>query len=66
LNEITPGNIFQITIRKKIVVDKDDATQKLKIPLDVKLEKEIDYYHEKLPNRQIKEKYGLYGIHMLV
>lgn len=64
MKEISPGNIFQITIQKKPVMS--DDKQKLKIPLDVILEKEINYYHEKLPNREIKEKYGLHGIHMLV
>jgi len=63
--EITPGNIFQITIQKKIIAD-ENQKRKLKIPLDVKLEKEIDYYHEKLPNREITEKYALHGIYMLV
>jgi hypothetical protein len=61
--ELTNGNIFQITIEKKTV---PSINQKLKIPIDVFLEKEIDYYYDKLPNRQIKHKYGLHGIHMLV
>lgn len=46
----------------------DNISEKksLKIPLDVKLEKEIDYYNEKVGSREIKEKYALHGIYMLV
>lgn len=63
-DEIPTGNIFQITIQKKPVVHKEK--QKLKIPINVILEKEIDYYNEKLYPRKTKEMYALNGIHMLI
>jgi hypothetical protein len=62
--ELMTGNLLQITIQKK--VNASEVISKLKIPMDVILEKEIDYFHEKLPGREIKLKYGFHGIHMLI
>lgn len=60
---LSEGYIFQIIIQKKPSKPLRDVH--LKIPLDVLLEREIDYYHEKIPDRHIQHKYVLHGIYMI-
>lgn len=64
---LSQGYIFQITIQKKLnnTPNKNSSIPKLKIPMDVMLEKEIDYFREHAPNRPITQKYARYGIYML-
>jgi hypothetical protein len=59
--ELTGGYIIQITIHKKPIT----ISGKLKIPIDVMLEKEIDYFNEHAPRRHITQKYALHGIYMV-
>jgi len=64
VSALSQGYIFQITIQKKPIL-KTETKPTLKIPLDVMLEKEIDYFKEHAPSRPITQKYARYGIYML-
>jgi hypothetical protein len=61
------GYIFQITIQKRHNGSASIETTKphLRIPVDVVLEKEIDYFREKMPLRPIRHKYYKHGIYMV-